>query len=224
MRAFTVDGGLQRPLDAIAQVPGVTVRLGCSVTGIAGDSHGYGVTDDAGQVYEGQVMALAVPPPVAAGLLGPLAPATAEQISRLKTVQILSRGVVISKPHVHLEPLAGIIPTGANFFSAVSRDVLDDENYRAFTFHFGEGCDENAQISCIQRVLGTDKFEHMRSVEHTLPSPTRDHLKQVASIETSMDRQNLILLGNYFGGMALEDCASRARNEAQSVLSQSANR
>jgi oxygen-dependent protoporphyrinogen oxidase len=45
-----------------------------------------------------------------------------------------------------------------------------------------------------------------------LPSPARDHAATVAAIDAAIPA-GLALTGNYFAGLAIEDCVARSKAE-----------
>ena len=68
----------------------------------------------------------------------------------------------------------------------------------------------------ITQVLGvhSGQIEHLVSRTNLLPAPVVGHEKLVAEIDRHLEGKKLLLTGNYFTGLAIEDCVSRSAAEA----------
>jgi UDP-galactopyranose mutase len=71
----------------------------------------------------------------------------------------------------------------------------------------------------ICRVLGVspEDIDDIAENEVTLPSPRVGHAAITADIQKLLGRRDLALTGNYFGGLAIEDCIARSYNEWRRV-------
>lgn len=69
----------------------------------------------------------------------------------------------------------------------------------------------------ITDVLGIsgDKIIHKHEVVNTVPSLRVGHRQWLEKIDNMLAGKNLLLTGNYFGGMAIEDCVSRSLSESE---------
>jgi protoporphyrinogen oxidase len=219
-KSFTLAGGLMSVIDALAATPGVTVNCGAGVAAVARTERGFAVSVDGGAQHHAPALALAVDPSVAASLLRPAFPELAAALARIGGVTISTVGVAVKKEALKLGPVAGIIPLDGSFFSAVSRDTVPHPTYRGFAFHARPGTALEDQLALIARTLGvrTDQLEHVVQRQVTLPSPVLGHAQVVAEITSQLEGTPLHLVGNYFGGLALEDCVTRARQEADRLL------
>jgi len=98
----------------------------------------------------------------------------------------------------------------------VSRDVVEDENYRGFVFHFKPGeLDNSSKIDFICKVLdiSKDKIKDTFYIQNTVPSFKLGQKSILKEIDRLLKGKRLLLTGNYFSGMAIEDCVSRSRSE-----------
>ena len=88
--------------------------------------------------------------------------------------------------------------------------------YRGFSFHFKSGRlpleGKLERIAAVLRVKEED-LEQMVQRESRLPSPVVGHGALTAQIDRSIASTNLFVTGNYFAGMAVEDCIVRSRKE-----------
>lgn len=209
IRSYSLTGGLQSPLNEIGRLPGITVETNARVASIDHSDNRYQVRCEDGRTFESEAIGIAVPCPVATGLLGYIAPSAASALAEIESTGIDSMGVVVPAESVSFEPIAGLIAVDEPFFSVVSRDVVKDEKRRGFTFHFRPGTDEETRISSIERVLETNQFLHRASAVHTLPSPRMGHADRVAGAESALP-DGCFLLGNYFEGLSMEDCVQRS--------------
>jgi len=135
---------------------------------------------------------------------------------QLKYADVDSVGVVVRKEKVSLKPVAAVISPNDVFYSMVSRDTVKDANYRGFAFHFKPGLDESAKFRRISEVLhiGLQAIEHKVMKMNVVPSLRMGHKEWVKKADDLLGGAgNLLLTGNYFGGMAIEDCVMRSVSE-----------
>jgi oxygen-dependent protoporphyrinogen oxidase len=221
IRKFTLTRGLQTIADAVTEERGIELLIGTEAAAIKKDNSLFRVSVAEGREITADNLALAVPPPVAAGLLRDTLPEAAERLSAIKTAQIESLGVAVRKEAVGLPPFAGLIPANDVFFSAVSRDIVADPTYRGFTFHFGQRVDDAAKMKRISEVLGTDRFEVSSENRVVLPSPLLGHEKIVGDIDRVIEDKRVFITGNYFAGLAIEDCVTRSLTEFRRLMGKS---
>jgi UDP-galactopyranose mutase len=110
---------------------------------------------------------------------------------------------------------AFLVPASDSFFSCVTRDPFPDATRRAFTFHFRAGLTREERLRRVCDVLRVQETDLLHLVEKSvrLPAPKRDHAAKVAAIESALAGTRLGLCGNYFEGLAIEDCVQRAFSE-----------
>ena len=183
---------------------------------------GFVVEIDGGDRVVARRLALALPAPEAAGLLAPFAPEVAAALARIQVAKIESVGVVAEARQVALPRLAGIVPVDDTFFSVVTRDVVPDEHLRAFTFHFraGVSLDERIARICAVTGLGRDQFAYVATHATSLPSLSLGHAGLTEEIDRHLPASGLYITGNYFGGLAIEDCSLRSAKEANRALAE----
>jgi protoporphyrinogen oxidase len=63
-------------------------------------------------------------------------------------------------------------------------------------------------------VLGTRSFEQIATAGHVIPSLRLGHREKIAEIDALLAGTPLLLTGNYFSGVAIEDCVSRSLQES----------
>ncbi len=216
-RSFTLRTGLQRVGELVAARPELTARCGQPVTRIERSGTGFAVNTADGATHTASTLAVAVPPSVAAELLRGAAPDIAESLAKIEVRALVSVGVVVPAEAVaHLEPVAGIVPSADDlFWSVVSRDVVPDERLRGFTFHFAPDVDEALRDARIAEVLGVppEAWTARHEARAVLPSPRLGHHELVAAIDRALKGDTLAVTGNYFAGLAIEDCVARSHAE-----------
>lgn len=215
-RSFTMQGGLSAAIEALAAAPGVAVETGAQVTAIEREGDAFVVR--AGEcLHRARHVAVAVPPPAAAGLLREAFPELAAALGRIKAATVETVGVVVRKEALSLERVAGIIPLDGSFFSAVSRDPVTDPAYRGFAFHFKPGQALEERLALIARVLGVgrEKLEQVVERQVVLPSPVVGHGEVVRELDHRLAGTGLFLTGNYFDGLSIEDCVNRSVREVE---------
>ena len=75
-----------------------------------------------------------------------------------------------------------------------------------------------SKLDRIAQVLGTRNFEHIATAEHVIPSLRLGHKETIAEIDGLLAGTPLLLTGNYFTGVAIEDCVSRSLQESRRVV------
>ncbi|RII28535.1 MAG: amine oxidase [Geobacter sp.] len=216
LKSYTLVGGLQTITDTIARNPGITTMTGTDVTGITFDGSSYRLTTADGTTFEATTLALATPPPEASRLLQGVAPELSPFLARIPCETIETVGVAVQKDALRIAPLAGIIAVNDIFYSAVSRDTVPHESQRGFSFHFKAGtADQEGKLRRISEVLGVKRetLRHVATQENRLPSPVVGHGEITDGIDRLIAGRRLLVTGNYFAGMAIEDCVSRSRSE-----------
>ncbi|BCG45456.1 Protoporphyrinogen IX oxidase, aerobic, HemY [Citrifermentans bremense] len=216
IKSFTLQGGLNTVIDRLSTTAGITVLTGADVVRVARGGKGYTVELAGGEGFEAPRLVLATPPPAAAKLAGEISPELSRLFSQVKVENIETVGVAVKKEKLSLPPLAGIIPIGENFYSAVSRDTVPHESYRGFSFHFKSGgFPLEAKLKRVAAVLrvNTADLEQVVQRESQLPSPVVGHKALTDQIDSIISGEQLFVTGNYFAGMAIEDCIVRSRKE-----------
>jgi len=220
IKKFSLRNGIQTIIDAIAEEPTIETIKGNEIKKIVFNKGIFKVTTADGTSFEGERLALAIPSAAAASLLQKSFPDIAKKLSSLKAEKVETLGVVIRKEETKIVPIAALAATDDIFYSFVSRDTFPDPLYRGFAFHFkaGKGSRE-ARLARIAEVLGTRSFEHIATAEHVIPSLRLGHRETIAEIDSLLAKTPLLLTGNYFTGVAIEDCVSRSLQECQRLVS-----
>ncbi len=216
LKNYTFKGGLQSVARVIAAKSGLNVFTSQDVNSVKFENGLYEVRSANGGEYAAKKLVLATPSAVASRLLWDINPDIANHLGQLKAAEVDSIGVIVRKEHVKLKPVAAIISPNDLFFSIVSRDTVPDDNYRGFSFHFKPGLDDKAKRARITEVLGVSfaKIEHTVSKINTVPSLRMGHHQWLDKSNAMLKgKKNLLITGNYFGGMAIEDCVSRSKSE-----------
>jgi UDP-galactopyranose mutase len=214
-RSFGLRGGLGSVCEAAARAPGVAVEKGVQVTRVARAGAGFVVTTADGRTLEAPRCAIAVPPDEAAAILRDGFHELAQTVSRVRTVEVESAGVVVPRASTTLRECAFVVPVDDLFFSAVTRDPFPDPERRAFAFHFRPGVGRDDKVARIAAVLGVPRAALGEVVEQrlTLPSPALGHGDIVAAVDRILAGTRLAITGNWFAGLAIEDCVIRSNAE-----------
>ncbi|MBI5212849.1 MAG: FAD-dependent oxidoreductase [Nitrospirae bacterium] len=216
MKKFTLTNGIQTITDLISSQKNIEIATSKMVISIEHDGVIFKTATDS-EIYESESLAIAAPAYVAAQLLGENFPELSKDLSQIKVESVESVGIAVKKDlTASIPPVAGIIPSSDSFYSVVSRDMVKHELYRGFTFHFKPGILNNdAKLKRIAEVLRikTAQIEHMAAKENFVPSLKVGHEVLINKIEQSISSNRLFLTGNYFDGMAIEDCVTRSLKE-----------
>jgi protoporphyrinogen oxidase len=216
IKKFTLTNGLQAIADAIASQNNIKIITGKEAQTIEIDNDLFRIAATDNSIYGSNYLALATPASAAAQLLNAAFPDVSEVLSRIRVKSVESMGVAVRKELVSFGPVAGLIPKHDSFFSVVSRDAVQHERYRGFTFHFKpDTLDHGAKLKRISEVLGVsrDKLEYAAKKENAVPALSVGHDILMNRLERAIAEKRLYLTGNYFDGLAIEDCVSRSRKE-----------
>ncbi|MBI5545888.1 MAG: FAD-dependent oxidoreductase [Deltaproteobacteria bacterium] len=219
-RSFTLTGGLQTVVDVLLDAPKLTLLLNAEAVAIERQAEQFVVRFADGSEHRGRFLAMAIPPNAGARLLKPGFPALADALSHIQVTRLSSIGVALPRRATPLEPLAFLIPLDQRFYSAVSRDTVPDPTYRAFAFHLKPelSLDEGLRLICQTLHTDREQLEHVVQRHVELPSPRLGHPGIVREIDQAIAGQPLFVTGNYFGGLAIEDCVLRSNAEAARLL------
>lgn len=214
-RSFTLRGGLQAIADALSRTPGVEVAAGREAVSVSADGERWTVAADDGERYEAGIVAVATPPSGAARLLGPAAPELAARVAGVKDTVVESIAFAVRASKVDLPVSMFLVPRKDVFHSAVTRDSVPDPDWRAFAFHFRPGLSPAERIARVTRLLRLEASDlaDLVAKRTVLPSPARGHEEIVAGIDRLSAGKRLCVLGNWFGGLSIEDCVDRSRRE-----------
>ncbi|MEI6846927.1 MAG: FAD-dependent oxidoreductase [Chlorobiaceae bacterium] len=217
LKNYTFKNGLQSVAKGISASNGLNIFTSREVRSLQYEDGLYIIrTSDGGTIYSAKTLVLATPSSVASTLLRDINPNIANHLGQLQAAEVDSVGVIVPKSNISMKPVAALISPNDVFFSVVSRDTVPDDNYRGFTFHFRPGLDDKAKKTRISEVLGISfsKIEHTISKINTVPTLRLGHYQWLEHLDAMLaGRKSLLLTGNYFGGMAIEDCVSRSRSE-----------
>jgi UDP-galactopyranose mutase len=137
-------------------------------------------------------------------------------VARVREAQVDTLGVAVRADRVaHLPPSTFLIPLADAFHSVVTRDVVPDPAWRGFAFHFRPGLGPEERLARAAEVLGIAPGDARWPAERrtVLPSPVLGHQDLVREVDRLLQGGRLALTGNWFGGLAIEDCVLRSRAE-----------
>lgn len=224
VRSFGFPGGLQVVCDAIAKTPGVTVETRVAVTRVARAGDRLQVDTADGRRLRAATVAVAVPPDRAAAMMQDTSPELAAVLSRIAWVEVESLGVALPKDKCWMPECAFLVPVDDVFFSMVTRDPFPDPDRRAFVFHFRPGVSREDKVKRMAEVLRVEAVElggvyPLLEQRISVPSPRVGHGEVVQAIDDALGGAGggLAVTGNYFGGLAIEDCIQRSFAEWERV-------
>jgi UDP-galactopyranose mutase len=215
VKSFTLEGGLGTVADALSHRPNVEVRTGAPVKWVRRQGAGFTVTLEDGTAVRARTAALAVPPPAARELLGDAEPALTAALSAIGSVRVETVAVALPRERTALPEMAFLVPVDDLFHSAVTRDPVPGGRLRGFAFHFKPGHSPEEKLRRVEEVLGAprDAFVDVAVSTVVLPAPARSHAETVALIDRALVGSRLAVTGNFFDGLAIEDCVLRSKAE-----------
>jgi UDP-galactopyranose mutase len=105
------------------------------------------------------------------------------------------------------------------FWSAVTRDPFPHEKLRSFAFHFKPGFSMEEKLKRMQEILKVplEEFDDPVVGKRRIPVPAIGHDGIVSSLDSRLAEGRLALTGNYFQGLAIEDCVQRSFAEWERI-------
>jgi len=209
-RSFIFPNGIQTLPNAIAQH--LDCRFDQNIQSIDFIDNLFEIKTEQ-NVFQSKHLVIATPVNAAGMLLEKAAPEVSTLLKEIPMSAAESFAVKVPKDAVKLKPFAGLIGAEEDFYSAVSRDTLPNEHYRGFTFHFKAGrLNEHEQLQKIAKVLNisSEQILEKSSKINRLPALNPRHQVVIEKIEKALQNQPIAMVGNYFQGVSLEDCASRS--------------
>ena len=179
--------------------------------------------------YTSRNICLATPWNVSEELLADILPKIANHPNRPTTSKLTSIGVVVKKHDLkQIKYLAGLIGKEQFFYSAVSRDIINDDKLRAIVFHCKDhATNEDCLISQITKLLNIDKNQilHTQIKYQSLPKYNKNHTKFIDDLNKGLQHQeNLYITGNFFDRLAIENCIRRSNTEASKIINNNISR
>jgi len=186
----------------------------------AGAGGGFAVELSDGRTIEAAGCAVATPASVTATLVERDFPSLAAALGKIATSSLETLGVVVPREATKVPEVAFLVAAGDVFYSAVTRDTFPDARWRAFAFHFKAlGVPRDQKLRRAAETLGVQPsdFAEVAEVRRTLPAPALKHAAVVAEIVAALAGERLAVTGNYFEGLAIEDCVQRSFAEWRRV-------
>ncbi|ALB01894.1 protoporphyrinogen oxidase [Francisella persica ATCC VR-331] len=172
--------------------------------------------------YTCENLCFATPWDVTESLLEKILPNLTKHQYRPTILKLISVGIVTSKTSLkHIKNLAGLIGKQQFFYSAVSRDVVDNRNYRAVVFHCRNYFSENELLAKITKLLNIKKEEILYTYikNNTLPCYHRNHSQFLEDLDKELQKNpDLFISGNFFDRLAIENCIQRSNNQADKII------
>lgn len=216
IKKFTFANGVQTIADSVALQKGIEFIKGKEIQNIEFKDSVFNAVAADGCIYQSNSLALAVSASSAARLLRTSFPEVSEQLSQIEIRTVESVGIAVKKEAIAFGLVAGLIPVNDSFFSVVARDTVWHDKYRGFTFHFKPGImNHEMKLKRISEALGVrqSQLNHVISKENFVPSLKTGHYRLIADVDRLIEGKQLLLTGNYFNGLAMEDCVSRSLSE-----------
>ncbi|MBK2028436.1 NAD(P)-binding protein [Francisella noatunensis] len=178
-------------------------------------------TDNANS-YHCDNLCIATPWNITESLLKDILPNIAKHQYRPIMSILTSIGIVANKKSLkHIKNIAGLIGKDQFFYSAVSRDVVDNPSYRAIVFHCKDNYSQKELMHKITKLLNITEEDilHTYIKQNTLPCYHRNHHIFLQDLEKELlEIPNLYITGNFFDRLAIENCIRRSSKEASRLI------
>jgi protoporphyrinogen oxidase len=216
LKSYTLKSGIHSIIEAISNHPNVTTLTGTQVKSVVRMGDLFLVNDENGQSFDSAFIGLATPVNLTGKLVEKVNPEISRQLEKIDSTVTDSAGIIIKKEDLDLKEVAGIIGINTDFYSVVSRDVVEHAEFRGFVFHFKPGkLDNETKIDYMCKILNisADKIVQTCHVSNIVPSFKLEHTSIIHKIDDMLSNEKVFLTGNYFNGMSIEDCVVRSNQE-----------
>lgn len=216
-KSFIFKEGMQHFIEGLAKQENITVCTNEEVNAI-GQSDQFTVKTKSGKTFTAKDIALAVAPDLAGKLVEEIDSELSQVMQGYACKQITTKTVILSKEKIKFDPVSFIIPLQGECLAMVTRDVKTHENYRGFAFHFEENSksaeEQKTFMAELLKVQEEDLGEIIEA-KHQLPVLNLAHKERMPKVKELSQKKGIYLVGNYFNGLSIEDCAERAIQEAE---------
>ncbi len=180
------------------------------------------VETDSANSYHCDNLCIATPWNITESLLEDILPNIAKHQYRPVMSNLTSIGIVANKESLkHIKNIAGLIGKEQFFYSAVSRDIVDNPSYRAMVFHCKTNNSQKELTHKIIKLLNIadEDILHIYTKQNTLPCYHRNHSTFLQDLEKELSQvSNLHITGNFFDRLAIENCIKRSNKEASKII------
>ncbi|MDR2146612.1 MAG: FAD-dependent oxidoreductase [Tannerella sp.] len=220
-RKFTFKKGLSSLMNYLLERYEIENLFSTDVIDVRRENEIYTITTHNGIQFQAKNICLAAGHQTASLLLRYLEKEISGILSDIHTYQIDSMNIMMENKSSKLKKVAGIISLSDSFLSAVSRDLVENGKYRSFTFHYESkkyGTNEKREIS--DAVLGISPADvcDAKFSTHSLPLRRMEDIDVENKIDNLLNNKSIYITGNYFKGLAMEDCVMRSKSEAGRFL------
>lgn len=170
-------------------------------------------------VYTSKNICLATPWNITKNLISKILPSIANHQHAPTMSNLTSIAVVIAKEKLnHIKNLAGLIGKQQFFYSAVSRDVVEHDKYRAIVFHCktDNGYSFDTLINKITKLLkiSSNAILHTSTKQNSLPCYNKNHDEFIKDLDDALSNySNIFITGNFFDRLAVENCIRRSNKQ-----------
>ncbi|MGX5690390.1 NAD(P)-binding protein [Arcticibacter tournemirensis] len=213
-KSFSLKKGLDQILDIIAGNPSISTEY-YNITKITKEGELHVLWSGPAKVAQTKSICLACDPKSASLLLGDGWPALAGLLRRFPVVQVQSLLIGSNNAMTFSKRNKSLIGFDQPFYSAILY-VIDDVKY--WLFHFKENTMTVAERIRMIGDLFAAKEEEIYVVaakSALLPAVSVECLALQSQIDMQTRDSAIFITGNYMNGLSVEDCCSRAKNEAE---------
>lgn len=217
-RSFTLKNGLRQIFD---QSIAYDIHFNTVVATLEKHNDHWKVISADGAEYRAKTICLSTPWHVTQSLLKGINHSIANISQQPKESTITAISLIFDKDKVNLKRFAFNIGIDQNYYSFMSRDVIDHKNYRAMTIYTKEKMNDQQVQSFIETFRQQHNLPQPIDDYHnhyTLPKYATQHDLFLQTVEQDLG-DDLYLCGNYFTRLAIEDCILRAKDEVKRYFS-----
>lgn len=216
-RSFTLEKGLSQ---LFIQHPSIETNMNCTVKSLHHHNQQWEITTDTGILYARSIC-LATPWHVSQKLLNTTNHPLANSPHQPQCSPITSISLIFDKASLTTKRFSFNIGIDQDYYSFMSRDVINHPKYRALTVYAKGMLDDKAICDFLKNFIKQHQLPTpLKHISHyyQLPKYQTQHSDFLQHLEKHCD-DHLYLCGNYFTRLAIEDCLSRSTSEIKRYFS-----
>lgn len=215
-KSFSLKAGLAQLLDLIRANPSIDLEYK-NITRVTKEQNLYVLWSGAEKVAVSKVLCLACDPKSAALLMAEHEPVLSNLLSRFPVVGIQSLLIGSHKNNLPAwnKRNKSLIGFDMPFYAAI---LYRMEGVRFWLFHFKESTTSDAEkCKLISGLFSVREEEIYVAATRTalLPAVSVASMELQDKINLELEGSRLYVAGNYMNGLSVEDCCSKARQEAE---------
>ncbi|MFZ9034692.1 MAG: FAD-dependent oxidoreductase [Francisellaceae bacterium] len=230
-RSFTFKKGLQRLFTRLSTQHHDVIYCNHSIERLDRNENGCWQLQSPQDLFVAKNLVIATPWHVTQALLQSIEHPIAQLPYQPERSDFSTLSVILDKRKAaNLPEVSGLIGIDTDFYSQVTRDIIEHPYFRGFSLHYKSARLDTSKAlkhALSQFSIPPEAVIDFKFKTQTLPRYHTEHPLFLSQLDQHLKNQSLYLTGNYFTRLAMEDCVLRSQREFkrlyQKILSNNAH-